>query len=213
MKEMIQKVTAFIMRERDDVKELLVFKHPTAGIQIPAGTVEAGEAIEKAVKREVYEETGLQFVEIEEYLGCFENELEDDQRIIAETTTVYIEPNLNAIPYKRKLPKGLTVDYLSTHADFTHISYIEYEYDEFHKPICIDTNITGWVPNENISAQKKRHFFLMSTQEKTADVWELKSDQGHIFKPYWTPLSPKPNIISPQDWWLDFVYERILKGN
>ena len=209
MNEIIQKVTAFIVRERNGVKELLVFKHPTAGVQIPAGTVEEGEDIETAVKREVYEETGLQSIEIENYLGCFENELENNQRIITETTQVYIESNLTAIPYKRKLSKGLTVDYLSTQKDFIHISYIEYEYDKFHKPIRIDTNITGWVPNKNINAEKKRHFFLISTQEKTADAWELRSDQGHIFKPYWTPLSPKPNIIPPQDRWLDFVYERI----
>jgi len=207
--EVVQKVTAFIVRERSGVRELLVFKHPTAGVQIPAGTVEEGEDIETAVKRETYEETGLQLVEIENYLGCFENELEKNQRIIAGTTQVYIEPNLTAIPYKRKLPKGLTVDYLSTQEDFTHISYIAYEYDEFHKPIRIDTNITGWIPNENLSAQKKRHFFLMSTQEETENAWELKSDQGHIFKPYWTPLSPKPQIISPQDKWLDFVYQKI----
>lgn len=207
--EVIQKVTAFIVRERSGGKELLVFKHPTAGVQIPAGTVEKDEDIETAVKRETYEETGLQLVEIENYLGCFENELEKNQRIIVETTQVYIEPNLTAIPYKRKLPKGLTVDYLSTGEDFTHISYIEYEYDEFHKPIRIDTNITGWLPNENLSVQKRRHFFLMSTQEETADAWELKGDQGHIFKPYWTPLSPKPNIIPPQNRWLDFVYDKI----
>ena len=209
MNQVVQKVTAFIIRKRNGVEELLVFKHPTAGIQIPAGTVEAGEDIETAVKREAYEETGLQFVEIENYLGCFENELENNQRIVVETTQVYIEPNLTAIPYKRKLPKGLTIDYLSTGEDFTHISYIEYEYDKFHKPIRIDANITGWVPNENLSAQKKRHFFHLSTQEKTADAWELKSDMGHIFKPYWTPLSPKPDIIPPQDKWLDFVYEKI----
>ncbi len=209
MSEIVQKVTAFIVRENNGVKELLVFKHPTAGIQIPAGTVEADENIETAVKREAYEETGLRFVEVESYLGCFENELKNNQRIIAETTQVYIEPDLTAIPYKRKLPKGLTVDYLSTQRDFTHISYIEYEFNKFHKPIRIESNIMGWVPNENISAQKKRHFFHLSTQEKTADAWELKSDQGHIFKPYWTPLSPKPNIIPPQDKWLDFVYEKI----
>lgn len=209
MNEVVQKVTAFIIRERSGTKELLVFKHPTAGVQIPAGTVEKGEDIETAVKREVYEETGLRFVKIENYLGCFENELENNQRIIAETTRVYIEPNLKAIPYKRTLPKGLTVDYLSTQEDFTRISYIEYEYDQFYKPIHIDANITGWVPNENLSAQKERHFFHLSTQEETEDAWELKSDMGHIFKPYWTPLSPKPKIISPQDRWLDFVYEKI----
>lgn len=59
MSSVVEKVTAFITRERTGVKELLLFKHPTAGIQIPAGTVEEGETPEKAVKREVYEETGL----------------------------------------------------------------------------------------------------------------------------------------------------------
>ena len=207
MNKVVQKVTAFIVRERGGVKELLVFKHPTAGIQIPAGTVEAGEDLETAVKREVYEEMGLQSVEIGGYLGCFKNELAEGERIIAETTQVYIEPDLNAMPYKEKLTKGMTVNYHSTQEDFTHISYIEY--DKHPNPTCIRYNITGWVPNENISAQKKRHFFLLTTKEETEDAWELKSDRGHIFMPYWTPLSPKPDIIPPQDRWLDFVYDRI----
>ena len=211
MKQTIQKVTAFIVRERNDIRELLVFKHPTAGVQIPAGTVEEGEDLETAVKREAHEETGLQFVEIENYLGYIENELENNQRIIAETTQVYIEPNLNAMPYQEKLTKGMTVDYHSAQKDFTYISYIEY--DRHPNPTCIRYNITGWVPNENLSAQKKRHFFHLSTQEETEDAWELKSDRGHIFKPYWTRLSPKPEIIPPQNRWLDFVYEKIRKRN
>ena len=98
MNGVVQKVTAFIIRERDGVKELLVFKHPTAGVQIPAGTVEKGEDIETAVKREVFEETGLRLVEIERYLGCIENELAEGRKIIAETTQVYINPNLKRIP-------------------------------------------------------------------------------------------------------------------
>ena len=208
MNEVVQKVTAFIVRERDSVKELLVFKHPTAGIQIPAGTVEAGEDIEIAVKREAYEETGLKLVEIEEYLGCIENELENNQKIIAKTTQVYIEPNLNAMPYEKRLTRGLTVDYHSTQEDFTHISYIQY--DKHPNPTCIRYNITGWVPNENLSGQKKRHFFHLTTQEKTEDAWELESDGGHIFQPYWTPFSPRPEIVPPQNRWLDFVYREIL---
>ena len=185
-----------------------MFKHPTAGVQIPAGTVEKGEDIETAVMREVFEETGLRLVEIERYLGCIENELAEGRKIIAETTQVYIEPNLNAMPYEKKLTRGLTVDYHSTQGNFTHISYIQY--DKHPNPTCIRYNITGWVPNGNLSGQKKRHFFHLTTQEETEDAWELKSDRGHVFKPYWTPLSPKPNIIPPQDKWLDFVYEQIL---
>ena len=108
MNENIQKVTAFIIRESNGIKELLVFKHPTAGIQIPAGTVEKDEDIETAVKREVYEETGLQFVEIENYLGCMENELENNQRIIAETTPGLYRIQLKMqFPTSERYPKGL----------------------------------------------------------------------------------------------------------
>lgn len=209
MNNRIEKVSAFITQERNGVKSLLVFKHPTAGIQIPAGSVEIGEDIETTAIRETYEETGLQHVKIDKYLGYFENELEQHQRIITRTTKVYIKPDLTAVPYKDKLTRGLTVYYHSTREDFTYISYIEYVFDKYFKPTHIDHNITGWVPNENLSAEKKRHFFHLSTQEETADAWELESDLGHIFKPHWTPLSPKPNLIPPQDKWLDFVYEEL----
>ena len=207
MRQSIEKVTAFITQKRNGVNTLLVFKHPTAGVQIPAGTVEVGEDIETAVKREAHEETGLQHVKIEKYLGCFENELAEQERIITQTTKVYIKPDLNAIPYKDKLTRGLTVEYHSTCNGFTHISY--FEYDKFPNPSYIAYNISGWVPNENLSNQKTRHFFQLSTSEETANMWELKSDRGHIFQPFWTPLSPKPEIVFPQNKWLDFVYEKI----
>ncbi len=207
----IEKVSAFITQERQDVKSLLVFKHPTAGIQIPAGSVEPGEDIQTTAIRETSEETGLQHARIEAYLGCIENELDTHQRIITNTTKVYIKPDLNAVPYKEKLTRGLTVDFHANHSDFTHISYIEYEFDELFKPKCIDYIIDGWVPNANISAQKRRHFFHLSTEEKTEDVWELTSDRGHIFKPFWTPLAPKLRLIPPQGKWLDFVYEKLLE--
>ena len=210
MNNSIEKVTAFITQERNGVSSLLVFKHPTAGIQIPAGSVEPGEDIQTTAIRETYEETGLQHVQIEAYLGCMENELDAHQRIITRTTEVYIKPNLNAVPYKEKLTRGLTVYYRATHKNFTHVAYIEYTFDEHFKPKCIDYIIDGWVPSENISAQKRRHFFHLSTDEKTADTWELKSDRDYIFKPFWTPLKPKPNLIPPQDKWLDFVYEKLL---
>lgn len=54
----IRKVYAFITR----ADRLLVFRHvdhPQAGIQVPGGTVEAGESYAAALWREVGEETGL----------------------------------------------------------------------------------------------------------------------------------------------------------
>lgn len=204
MNGVVEKVTAFVTRERNGVKELLLFKHPTAGIQIPAGTVEEGETPETAVMREVYEETGLRAVKIEKSLGGIENELEEDERVVSITGPIYTNPSLSANVYKEKLTRGLTVNYDSTHTDFRHVSYTEY--DGAHDSTRIRRKITGWVPSESLSTRKTRHFFLLTTLEETAQAWEVKGDQGHVFKLFWTPISALPPIVPPQHRWLDYVY-------
>ncbi len=68
MNPIIHKVAAYITYNH----QLLVFSHvdfPEAGIQIPAGTVEEGENLDEAVLREAFEETGLDNLRIESFLG------------------------------------------------------------------------------------------------------------------------------------------------
>lgn len=57
---------------------LLVFRQPQfpeAGIQVPGGTVEEGEAFATAALREAAEETGLEHLEIVAFLGERERDL------------------------------------------------------------------------------------------------------------------------------------------
>ena len=176
MSSVVEKVTALVTRERDGVKELLLFKHPTAGIQIPAGTVEDGEMPDTAVMREVYEETGLRDVKIDKSLGCIENELEENERVVAKTTQVYTNPSLSSNVYKEELTRGLTVNYNSTHAGFTHVSYVEYE--SVSDPSRIRCNITGWVPSENPEPPENKVFLPANRVRKNGDGMGGKRRSG-----------------------------------
>ncbi len=62
------KVTALITRPGSNGADVLVFDHPSAGIQFPAGTGERGEDPRSAVLREAFEETGLDGLSIAEEL-------------------------------------------------------------------------------------------------------------------------------------------------
>ena len=60
-KRVVQKVVCYVMQD----EHLLVFTHDAvpieiAGVQVPAGTIEVGEAPEDAAVREALEETGIQ---------------------------------------------------------------------------------------------------------------------------------------------------------
>jgi 8-oxo-dGTP diphosphatase len=58
-----QRVLAYVTRERDGLRELLVFDHadePRAGTQVPAGRVDPGETLEQCLHRELYEEAGIE---------------------------------------------------------------------------------------------------------------------------------------------------------
>jgi len=68
MRPVKRKAFAYITHGR----RLLVFSHPhapEAGIQVPAGTIEDGEAPEVAVLREAREETGLPGFTLVRFLG------------------------------------------------------------------------------------------------------------------------------------------------
>lgn len=67
-----RKVIAYVTRMCGGETQLLVFEHvdhPNAGVQVLKGTVEPGEAIENAARREVREESGLTKVDGLEQIG------------------------------------------------------------------------------------------------------------------------------------------------
>ncbi len=54
----VQKVCPIIVREIDGVRQILVFRHPSAGVQFVKGPVEPDEQLATAALRELAEESG-----------------------------------------------------------------------------------------------------------------------------------------------------------
>lgn len=65
----VGKVTAFVTRAGPAGPEVVVFDHPFAGVQLPAGTLEPGEDPPTGALREAWEETGLDQLELLGPLG------------------------------------------------------------------------------------------------------------------------------------------------
>lgn len=55
----MNKACPVVLRIRDSQPEVLVFRHPLAGIQLAKGTIEPGESSQSALERELKEEAGI----------------------------------------------------------------------------------------------------------------------------------------------------------
>jgi len=202
MSRPVEKVTAFIIRETKDGHDLLLFRHPSAGVQIPAGTVEDGETPKEAVLREAAEETGLAELSVRRYLGCAETRLSANQRIIIEQTVVYARPDATSFDWAH-FRKGVVVALTSRAANgFTHVTYEEF--DREPDPQYVTMCIAGWVPDDALGDTVQRHFFVLEFHGRSDERWMVHADR-HIFVPFWAPLTALPEIVRPQDTWLGFL--------
>ncbi|MBK7895970.1 MAG: NUDIX domain-containing protein [Anaerolineaceae bacterium] len=204
----IHKVTAFITRERPAGRQLLLFQHPQAGVQLPAGTVDEGEGWETAVLREATEETGLTQLTIHRYLGQIENELAAGEAILNQDSPIFSQPDASSLPFAPLMSRGMTFAVGEQSGNFHHTRYTEY--DQLPNPTQITLYIDGWLPSERLSWRKTRHYVHLHCHEETADRWTLPSDRSHTFAPFWANLQPKPAVVAPQTRWLDDVYEMLL---
>jgi 8-oxo-dGTP pyrophosphatase MutT (NUDIX family) len=204
----IGKVTAFIIRGSQTRGELLLIEHPNAGIQVPAGTVEAGETVSEAVLREAAEETGLAPLSISRYLGCVKERLPEGHRVIAEPTRVYCRPDATSFDWAY-LRSGIPVTVSRRIAGFSQVTYEEH--DRVPDPQYVTMSITGWVPDGVLACSKVRHFFLLEYQGDTKQHWTVSTD-NHRFRLFWAPLNALPAIIPPQDQWLAFLPPRLAEA-
>ena len=78
--KVVRKAYGYVTRIHQGRMQVLIFRHPMAqgGIQVPKGTVRDDETPLEAVKREIYEESGLVDVTIEGEIAADEWEYHDE---------------------------------------------------------------------------------------------------------------------------------------
>ena len=205
---LIEKVTTFITRTTAQGVELLLFEHPFAGIQIPAGTVEAGEMPEQAAQREAREESGLTALMLREYLGYTEDHFGGHHRLVLEPTTVYARADATSFDWAH-FRTGLPVTLTGRQSNgFSQVRYEEW--DRWPDPQYVTYAITGWVPDERLCSTVRRHFFRLEAQAPTDERWTVSTD-NHRFSLFWAPLQHLPVIVHPQDAWLEFLFKSQVK--
>ncbi len=201
MPRVVEKVTIFVTRGSASGHDLLLFEHPTAGIQIPAGTVETGEEPEAATMRETAEETGLGDFTAHRYLGLVDEVLPQTRRIIAENTKVYARPDTSSVDWAQ-LRRGIVVHVERQVPGFAHVTYEEWDHKA--SPRYISYQITGWVPEQALAGIRRRHFFHLEYHAPTPDHWVVETDNHH-FELFWAPLQTLPPIVEPQNAWLSWL--------
>ena len=199
----MNKVTCFITRNIGHKTELLLFKHPYAGNQIPAGTVENNEKPEEAALREAVEETNLHGLVITKSLGFKKEELPDDQRITSKDATVYARPDVSSFDWAI-IRAGIRVEIIRKKQNFSQVLYKEY--DHLPDPQYVTYSIMGWVPDCVLSQKYTRHFFHLTFHGNSPNKWTVSTD-NHVFELFWSPLRNLPPLIPPQDAWLIFLGE------
>lgn len=196
-----EKVTAFVTRAAPEGVELLLFEHPYAGIQLPAGTVEAGEAHAVAAAREASEETGLTDLPPGRHLATQKETLPGNHYMMAITSRVYSRPEPTSFDWAT-IRNGLVVEMHRREAGYAHVTFA----DLYRRadPPYVTYQITGWVPVEVLTREVTRYFYHFLYQGQTPDTWPVDIDY-HRFRLFWAPLASLPAMIPYQRKWVDLL--------
>ena len=175
----LNKVTALITRVADGHPEFLLFRHPTAGIQIPAGTVEPGEAADDAVIREAIEETDLYRFTPPTLLDVQEETLASGQYCVCQSTPLLHGPFEEATTWGQ-IPRGVVVKQQHREESMVQVSYEERDLNTGR----LMASHIGWVKSSALGSRRRRSFYHLALRESARDTWFVQTD-GHRFELFW----------------------------
>lgn len=187
--EPIRKVTVFAMAG----SKVLVFDHPSAGTQFPAGTVDPDETSEAAAIRELSEETGL-LVSSVFCVGELETRREDG---IAYTLCgIQSDEGITWPRGYRVLPQSM---------EDGQIHYTRQDVDYNQTPPKLLGESQGVTSSADLSYQVSRSFWVAEVEFKSA--WDWVGDDENTWRCYFA----EPADVTPfgeQRTWLDVLTQR-----
>ncbi len=207
MADALHKVTAFITRGSGAAAELLVFQHPTAGIQVPAGTVDPDEDFEAAGLREAREESGIDRLRLIDCLGERTYRLADDERVALTTLGLRPRPSADSHPSEPyPIRRGFIVRVVDARAGFLRGVYETVNLDD---PSLVMVRLEGWAPAGAFASTQVRRFYHFVPEVETPASWSVE-EEGHLWQLYWAPLGRPPMLFSNQAQWLAEFRDRLL---
>ena len=192
-------VTSFIVRPGP--REVLLARHPFAGIQFPAGAVELGEAPEAAAARVAADETALETLGAPRPAGVSVEEVVGAGWLVAETTAVFLRPDARSGSWAI-LRRGVSVISEREQNGFVQVTYEEV--DRLPSPQYLTARITGWVRREALARVRRRFFFVLPCEVETPAAWAVEGD-GEARVLFWAPVEHLPAIMPPQDQWIPYL--------
>jgi len=178
----VGKVVAFITRLGPAGLELCVFEHPTAGIQLPAGTLEEGEEPLPGALREAHEETGLEGLEVTGTLLVLPSPGEPFDAVVARPVRIG----------SALVPRGY----------YAHVL----ERDSAQCLVRVG-DLEGTVATSDLSFDGLRHLVHLTCAAAAPDQWWVVTPDGGglIWRCHWMPLGRTGYLRDWHETWLDLV--------
>jgi len=184
----VGKVTAFVTRLGASGPELCVFDHPRAGVQLPAGTLQPDERVYDGARREAFEETGLDRLQLRS---------EVDVVPAAQPGTAII--NRASRVGDRLVGAGYLARVL--------------EHNSRQASIEVD-GATGVVDLDVLSFDAVRHLVHFVVEDATPDEWFVTTPDGggHCWRCHWLPIDRTSTLNPDQQAWLETVRRYLLEA-
>lgn len=208
----LHKVAAFVTRDEGVAQWLLTIDHPNAGWQLPAGTVEVGEAPDTAVRRELREEANLITLTLVQELAAF-NQLSGDQRVMCQTTPLQMMPELDAPLLPAIFRRGWHVREVARQSGMVQVCYEEQAHHG-NQPGQVVLSCEGWVVETAVTATLIRHLYHFRPIGSLPDEWFADpGDHGYAsWRLFWQPLATA-ELVQGQQAWLEMVRDRLESGD